>query len=188
MSQDRVLLGAIKTQQRRVGQTEVGEKAMTLLPLNPHDGLISPFAANGNPFLAPIWRDCTPARLAMSVYCAANDGANFWTITLYISGAFGVAQGSVDTSALAAAQWQPLALTTGAHVYLHGMFVRTGTELLFWHEDAVGGIRLHRRDGLSIGKLALTIEKDALDGAGGALARRSTGGWGRELHKVDGWT
>lgn len=95
----------VRDTQRRVSQTEVGERPMTLLPLNPHDGLVSPFAANGNPFLAPIWRDCTPARLAMSVYCTPNDGANFWTITLYISGAFGLAQGSVSTSALAAAQW-----------------------------------------------------------------------------------
>lgn len=100
--------------QEQAGRLATREKAMTLLPLNPHDGLISPFAANGNPFLAPIWRDCSPARLAMSVYCAANDGANFWTITLYISGAFGLAQGSVDTSALAAAQWQPLSLTAFA--------------------------------------------------------------------------
>lgn len=104
----------LRDTQRRVGQTEVGEKAMTLLPLNPHDGIVSPFAANGNPFLAPIWRDCTPARLAMVVYCAVNDATNYWTITLYISGAFGLAQGSVNTSALAAAQWQPLSLTTFA--------------------------------------------------------------------------
>lgn len=109
---DRTVLATVKAHGRRVGQAEVAERPMTLLPLNPHDGLISPFAANGNPFLAPIWRDCTPARLAMSVYCTPNDGANFWTITLYISGAFGLAQGSVSTSALAAAQWQPLALTT----------------------------------------------------------------------------
>ena len=102
----------VRDTQRRVSQTEVGERPMTLLPLNPHDGLVSPFAANGNPFLAPIWRDCTPARLAMSVYCTPNNGANYWTITLYISGAFGLAQGSVSTSALAAALWQPLALTT----------------------------------------------------------------------------
>ena len=104
----------VRDTQRRVSQTEVGERPMTLLPLNPHDGLVSPFAANGNPFLAPIWRDCTPARLALSVYCPTNDGANYWSITLYIIGPAGFAfsQGSVTTSALAAGQWLPLALTT----------------------------------------------------------------------------
>ena len=103
---------ALRDTQRRVGQTEVGERTMTLLPFAARDGVVSPFSANGNPFVAPIWRDCTPARLAMSVYCTPNNGANYWTITLYISGAFGLAQGSVSTSALAAALWQPLALTT----------------------------------------------------------------------------
>lgn len=47
-------------------------------------------------------------------------------------------------SALAAlparARWDRLTLTSGAHVYLHGMFVRRGTQLRFWHEDAVGGV------------------------------------------------
>ena len=105
---------ALRDTQRRVGQTEVGERTMTLLPFAARDGVVSPFSANGNPFVAPIWRDCTPARLAMSVYCTPNNGANYWSITLYIIGPAGFAfsQGSVTTSALAAGQWLPLALTT----------------------------------------------------------------------------
>ena len=107
-------VAALRDTQRRVGQTEVGERAMTLLPFAARDGVVSPFSANGNPFAAPIWRDCTPARLALSVYCLTNDATNYWSITLYIikPAGFAFSQGSVTTSALAAGQWLPLALTT----------------------------------------------------------------------------
>ncbi len=60
----------------------------------------------------------------------------------------GTARAALALGALAAtlaamrldARWDRLALTSGAHVYLHGMFVRKGTRLDFWHEDAVGGV------------------------------------------------
>ena len=105
---------ALRDTQRRIDQTEVGERTMTLLPFAARDGVVSPFSANGNPLAAPIWRACTPARLALSVYCLTNDATNYWSITLYIIGPAGFAfsQGSVTTSALAAGQWLPLALTT----------------------------------------------------------------------------
>lgn len=112
---ERDILSMLRDQGRRIDQVEVVERPLTALPFTSNSGLVSPYAANGTPYVAPVWRDCTPARLALSVYVqATNNGANYWTITLntQFGGGAGVAQGSVNTSALAANQWLSLSLTT----------------------------------------------------------------------------
>jgi hypothetical protein len=52
----------VRDTQRRVGQTEVAERAMTALPFVPHEGVVSPYVAGANSYITPVWRDCTPAR------------------------------------------------------------------------------------------------------------------------------
>lgn len=79
------------------------------LPFTPSGGVASPFSANGAAYVAPIGRDATPRRLECGVFpVATNNGTNYWTITLTLQAAGGggtTAQGSVNTSALAAGQW-----------------------------------------------------------------------------------
>ena len=79
------------------------------LPFTPSGGVTSPFSANGTAYVAPIGRDATPRRLECAVFpVATNNGTNYWTITLTLQAAGGggtTAQGSVNTSALAAGQW-----------------------------------------------------------------------------------
>ena len=107
----------VRDTQRRVGQTEVAERAMTALPFVPHEGVVSPYTTNANPYITPVWRDCTPARLSLGVsVLTTNNGANFWTITLSTISPAGaiVVQGSVTTAALGPNLWLPLGLTTFA--------------------------------------------------------------------------
>ena len=107
----------VRDTQRRVGQTEVTERAMTALPFVSHEGVVSPYVAGANPYITPVWRDCTPSRLALGVaVLTTNNGANFWTITLSTISPAGaiVVQGSVTTAALGPNLWLPLGLTTFA--------------------------------------------------------------------------
>lgn len=102
---------------RELNALKVRERAMTALPFVPHEGVISPYVAGANPYITPVWRDCTPARLALGVaVLTTNNGANFWTITLSTISPAGaiVAQGSVTTAALGPNLWLPLSLTTFA--------------------------------------------------------------------------
>jgi hypothetical protein len=107
----------VRDTQRRVGQTEVAERAMTALPFVPHEGVVSPYVAGANPYITPVWRDCTPARLSLGVsVLTTNNGSNYWTITLSTISPAGaiVVQGSVTTAALGPNLWLPLGLTTFA--------------------------------------------------------------------------
>ncbi|MFN8504455.1 hypothetical protein [Kouleothrix sp.] len=93
------------------------ERPLTPAALVPHEGVISPYTTNANPYITPIWRDCTPARLALGVsVLTTNNGSNYWTITLSTISPAGaiVAQGSVTTAALGPNLWLPLGLTTFA--------------------------------------------------------------------------
>ena len=40
---------------------------MTWLPFVPHKGAWSRPTTNANPYITPVWRDCTPARLSLGV-------------------------------------------------------------------------------------------------------------------------
>lgn len=88
------------------------------LPFTPGGGLISPFAAASSgaiPFIAPIGRDVIPQRMDCGVDAlATNNGSNYWTIALSILTPAGAAtsQGSVNTSALTAGQWNTISLTS----------------------------------------------------------------------------
>jgi hypothetical protein len=107
----------VRDTQRRVGQTEVAERAMTALPFVPHEGVVSPYVAGANLYITPVWRDCTPARLSLGVsVLTTNNGSNYWTITLSTISPAGaiVVQGSVTTAALGPNLWLPLGLTTFA--------------------------------------------------------------------------
>lgn len=110
------------------------------LPFTPTGGVVSPFSANGAVLSAPIARDMAPRRLECGVFpVATNNGTNYWTITLTLQAAGGggtTAQGSVNTSALAAGQWDSSLVLTSfttptwdatsfAIVYLS--IVKTGT-------------------------------------------------------------
>ena len=79
------------------------------LPFTPSGGVTSPFTANGTAYVAPIAKDVTPRRLECGVFpSATNNGSNYWTITLTLRATGGgatTAQGSVNTSALTAGQW-----------------------------------------------------------------------------------
>lgn len=98
-------------------QARKADGALTLLPFSPSGGVVAPFSANATPYVAPIWRNVRPALLALGVFVATtNTGANYWTIALNIIYGAGAAtlQGSVNTSALTASQWQPLSLASFA--------------------------------------------------------------------------
>lgn len=85
------------------------------LPFSPSAGVTSPYTANGNIYTAPVGWECTPMAFYAGVYVATTNSAlNYWTITLYIVYAGGAAtsQGSVNTAALSANQWQSLSLST----------------------------------------------------------------------------
>lgn len=100
---------------RELNALKVREKAGRALPFSVNGALLSPFAAAGAPFVAPIGRSRTPLRLECAVQVVApNSAASYWTITLnLLTPADAVtAQGSVTTSGIAAGGWQVLALTT----------------------------------------------------------------------------
>lgn len=85
------------------------------LPFTPSAGVLSPFSANGTPFVAPIGWDMTPRALYCSVFVlTTNNGSNYWTVTLNIATTGGTitAQGSVDTSGITAGGWNTLTLSS----------------------------------------------------------------------------
>lgn len=85
------------------------------LPFTPTGGVVSPFSANGAVLSAPIGKDVTPRRLEIAVDpLATNNGSNYWTIGLVLLTPAGAttSQGSVNTSALTAGQWNTLTLDT----------------------------------------------------------------------------
>ena len=45
------------------------------MPFVPNDNLTSPFTANGNPYAAAVWRDCTPRIAALTVLVATTNNA-----------------------------------------------------------------------------------------------------------------
>lgn len=103
--------------QEQAGRLATRERPLTPLPFVSHEGVISPYVAGANPYITPVWRDCTPARLALGVsVLTTNNGSNYWTITLSTISPAGaiVAQGSVTTAALGPNLWLPLGLTTFA--------------------------------------------------------------------------
>ena len=56
----------------------VARRAMTALPFVSHEGVVSPYVVGANPYITPVWRDCTPARLSLGVsVLTTNNGANF---------------------------------------------------------------------------------------------------------------
>lgn len=105
----------LRNTMRGLGETEVIERPSVSLPFSPNGGLVSPFMANGAPFVAPLGRPRTPLRLDCAVNVTApNSATSYWTITLNLLTPAGAvtAQGSVNTSALAAGDWTVLSLTT----------------------------------------------------------------------------
>ena len=45
-----------------------GERAMTASRRSCRmRGVVSPYTTNANPYITPVWRDCTPARLSLGV-------------------------------------------------------------------------------------------------------------------------
>lgn len=105
----------VRDLERRVGVTAEGERPSVALPFSVNGALLSPFAASGAPFVAPLGRSRTPLRLECAVNVVApNSAVSYWTITLNLLTPAGAAtaQGSVNTSALTAGQWNVLSLTT----------------------------------------------------------------------------
>lgn len=100
---------------RELNALKVREKAGRPLPFTPSGGVVSPFMAGSAVYAAPIGKTRTPLRLECAVFVATtNNASNYWTITLTLQAPGGttVAQGSMNTSALTAGQWNVLSLTT----------------------------------------------------------------------------
>lgn len=84
------------------------------LPFSPSAGVTSPFTANKTVYIAPVGWECTPMAFYAATFVATtNNALNYWTIALNIiyAGA-ATSQGSVDTAAITAGQWEVLPLST----------------------------------------------------------------------------